>query len=29
MTISLAYYHNSAAFIFGGLAPPVALVFMG
>jgi hypothetical protein len=29
MMISLAYDHNSVVIIFGGLAPPAALVFMG
>jgi hypothetical protein len=29
MTILLAYDHNSIVIIFGGLAPPAALVFMG
>jgi hypothetical protein len=28
MIISLVYDHNSAVIIFGGLAPPAALVFM-
>jgi hypothetical protein len=29
MTISLAYDHSSVVIIFGGIAPPAALVFMG
>jgi hypothetical protein len=29
MTILLAYDHNAVVNIFGGLAPPTALVFMG
>jgi hypothetical protein len=29
MKISLAYDHNSVVIIFGGVAAPAALVFMG